>query len=100
MRTTHARGTSSSHLPPRQPGPGVRLRDEVLGQVQVTDVEQHDPQAVLAGGLIELGEFRQLLLHTPYTHHEADPFSRPATAAIRQGRLTGLPRGPHPLTVR
>jgi hypothetical protein len=25
-----------------------------VGQVPVTDVEQHDPQAVIAGGLIEL----------------------------------------------
>jgi hypothetical protein len=31
---------------------------------------------VIAGGLIELREFRRLLLHGPYTHHEADPFIR------------------------
>jgi hypothetical protein len=65
-----------AYLPPRHPRPGVRLRDQVVGQVPVTDVEQHDPQAVIAGGLIELREFHWSLLHTPYTHHRADPFSR------------------------
>src|SRR6202050_4055640 len=85
-----------AHLPPRHPCPGVRLCHEVLGQVQVTDIEQHDPQAVLAGGIIELREFRQLLLHTSYTHHRADPFSRPATAATRRRPPTKLLRPEKP----
>src|SRR5579862_9981900 len=47
-----------------------------MGQVPVTDIEQHDPQAVIAGGLIELREFHRSLLHTPYTHHKVDSFIR------------------------
>src|SRR5579872_2985830 len=65
-----------AYLPPRHPRPGVRLRDQVVGQVPVANVEQHDPQAVIAGGLIELRELHRPLLHTPYTHHRADPFIR------------------------
>src|SRR5262249_15020063 len=51
-----------THLPPRRPRPGEPLRDQFLGKQPVTDIEQHDPQAVIAGRLVELGE-----LHTPYT---------------------------------
>jgi hypothetical protein len=36
------------------PRPGEPLRDQVLGQLPVTDIEQHDPQTVIAGGLAEL----------------------------------------------
>jgi hypothetical protein len=62
-----------SDLAPGQPGPGVSLRDQVLGQQPVARRQQDDAQAVVSGCRVELGELALLLLHTGYT--SGRPFS-------------------------
>jgi len=52
---------------------------QIVGQLPITDIEQDDPQAVIAGGFIELREFHRFLLHTRYTHQRADSFTRPSS---------------------
>jgi hypothetical protein len=50
---------------PRYPGPGERLRDQILGQLPIAHASQDRPQAYVPAGLVELLEVQ--LLHTPYT---------------------------------
>jgi hypothetical protein len=54
----------------------------VVGKVPVTHVEQYDPQAVIAGGLVELRELRRLSLHARYTRYSADPFTWPSAETL------------------
>jgi hypothetical protein len=56
-----------SDLAPGQPGPGVSLRDQVLGQQPVARRQQDDAQAVVSGRRVELGELALMLSHTGYT---------------------------------
>jgi hypothetical protein len=50
-------------LPPGHPGSGERFGYQILGEVAVTDADEHDPQAVILGGRVELAELSSLLLH-------------------------------------
>ncbi len=45
------------------------------------DIEKHDPQAVIAGGLVELREVLRHSLHALNTHDRPDPFTDPAWPA-------------------
>jgi hypothetical protein len=40
-----------------QTGPRERFRDKLLGQLPVTDIEQHDPQAVITAGFVNSANF-------------------------------------------
>jgi hypothetical protein len=54
-----------AHLVPGHPRLGERLGHQVLGELPVTHVDQDDPQAVIPGSSVELGEVAPVLLHTP-----------------------------------
>src|SRR5215472_5963632 len=77
-----------AYLPPRRPGPGEGLRDQVLGQLPVAHADQHNPQAIIPGRRVELRELLPVILHTPYTHEQPDSL-HPVQSA-RTVRTNGL----------
>src|SRR5262249_53614006 len=86
------RGRMPAHLPPRYPRPGEGLRDQILGQLPVTDAGGHSPQAGITAGLVELREPALLLSHIPVTHQPPEPLTRgPETPhpAVPTGRIYG-----------
>jgi hypothetical protein len=64
-----------AHLRPGHQGAGERFRYQILGQVPVTDADEHDPQAVILSGRVELAELSSLVLHAPSTQQAADSFT-------------------------
>ncbi len=83
-------------LAPGQPGPGERLRHQVLSELPVADVQQHHAQAVVPGGGVELDEFLPSPLHTPRTHEGPGPFTCTTTESRKhRPRVVGRDRRAH-----
>src|SRR5215472_5381611 len=70
-----ARRRMVAYLPPRRPGAGERLRYQILGQLPISNADEHDPQAVILGGRVELAELSSMLLHAPITQLPVDSFT-------------------------
>ena len=56
-------------------------------ELPVTDADQHDPQAVIPAGGVELGEFLSSTLHTPCTHNGQYSFTRAGARSCHRGRI-------------
>src|ERR1700753_2988484 len=61
-RVTGQRGT----------GPGERLGHQIPGQLAVAHADHYDPQAVVLGRGVEVGESLSVVLHAPYTSGHRD----------------------------